>query len=52
MKYYAKGKEITEKEFDELNERNIQLFAEYERSGDMALLLDMVFLTQIPENFV
>lgn len=51
MKFYANGKEITEQEFNRINARNIELFAEYDRTKNMAILLDMVFLTQIPQGF-
>ena len=51
MRLYAKGKEITEQEFNAINEQNIKLFEEYERTGNIALLNDIIFLTQIPKNF-
>lgn len=51
MRFYANGKEITEQEFNHINARNIKLFEEYDRTKNMALLLDMVFLLQIPKSY-
>ena len=50
MRYYANGKEISEQEFNTINDRNIKLFQEYDRTKNTAILLDMVFLTQIREE--
>ena len=50
MKFYANGKEITEDEFNAINDRNIELAAKYDRTKDINLLSEMVFLTQIHEE--
>lgn len=50
MKFYANGKEITEKEFNAINDHNIELFARYDRTRDVSLLSEMVFLTQVHEE--
>lgn len=47
MKYFANGEEISEKEFNSINDRNCALVAEYEKTKDMSILEKCVFLTQI-----
>jgi hypothetical protein len=47
MKYYAKGKEITEKEFSAIKNRNKKLISEYERTGSIDLLTEVIFLTMV-----
>ena len=47
MKYFADGQEISEKEFIRINDNNIALVAEFEKTGNYDLLLDMVFLVQM-----
>lgn len=47
MKYFANGKEISEKEFNSINNRNCAFVAEYEKTKDINILKKCVFLTQI-----
>ena len=47
MRFFANGQEITETEFNRINDENAERIAEFEKTGNYGVLLDMIFLTQV-----